>query len=380
MSTKHAEIVIIGAGITGNAIAYFLAKNGMTDVIVVDKEGISAGMTRICPGGVRQQWGTEINCLMAKASTDFYERMNEELEPGIAIPFRQVGYMKLFHSERVLNHHRASVEMQNRFGIPTVILTPDEVSDIVKTIRKDSFIAASFGPTDGFVDSAPAVAENFANAAKRLGVRYIKREVTGIEAGDNKVSGIKTTSGTILCDSVVNAAGCDSPQLAATIGITLPIIHEKRRLLFTNKVEERILEPLIISFEKGFAGKQLADGSFYMSHLGADFNRPLGKEFEENAVAIGKEFVPAIDKLRILSHADGIYDSTPDHQSILGDIEGLTGYYQAIGMSGHGFMMAPATGRAMAELIVGKKPFIDISPLHYRRFSENRLIHEPSVV
>jgi sarcosine oxidase subunit beta len=164
-------------------------------------------------------------------------------------------------------------------------------------------------------------------------------------------------------------------------GIDVPIADETRRILYTNRIEERILETLLVSFEKGFAAKQLMDGTIYLSYLGSDLKPPYDSfEFQVRAAEVGTQLFPKLAELEFRSHVDGRYDSTPDHQAILGDVPSVSGYFQAIGMSGHGFMMSPAIGQTISELIVGEDPTIDVSGLHFRRFEENRLLLEPSVV
>jgi sarcosine oxidase subunit beta len=379
--TQRAEVVIIGAGIIGCSIAYFLSKKGFKDIVVLDKGGISSGVTGICPGGVRQQWGTEINCLLAKHSVQFFKSINEELQPNEPIPYRQVGYMFLFHSEQTLSNYEKQVALQNRLGIPTNILTPSQAADIVPQINQESFLAASFCETDGFLDDAYHVANSFAQAAKRNGVTFMLAEASRLIAENDRIVAVETSKGRIDCGLVVNAAGVDSPPIAATVGVEIPIKKEIRRILYTNRIEERLIEPLLVSFETGFAGKQLTDGAIYMSYLGPDLKPPYNSfDFQMKVAEAGMDIVPALEQIEFRSHLDGTYDSTPDHQAILGDVRGLDGYYQAIGMSGHGFMVAPAIGRCMAESIAGETPFIDISVLHFDRFKKNELIPEPSVV
>lgn len=379
--TNKAEIVIVGAGITGCSIAYHLSKKGYTDIIVIDKGGVSSGVTGICPGGIRQQWGTEINCLLSKESVHFYENMNELLQPEEFISYKQVGYMFLFHSQKAIDNYRTQVQLQNKLGIPTKIINSEEAKSLVPHLDSNTFLGASFCETDGFVDDAYHVTTSIAQACKRNGVRFLLAEADYLIKSGEKVVGVQTSKGRIDCDIVVNAAGVDSPHLAATIGLEIPIKKEIRRILYTNRIEDRLIEPLLVSFEKGFAAKQLTDGAIYMSYLGSDLKPPYDKfEFEMKAAEIGMELVPSLENIEFRSHLDGTYDSTPDHQAILGDVVGLDGYFQAIGMSGHGFMIAPAVGRCMAQLIVGEKPIIDISPLHFNRFKENKLIPEPTVV
>jgi sarcosine oxidase, subunit beta len=379
---KQYDAVIIGAGIIGCTTAYFLAQKGCTNVLVIDKNGIASDITGICPGGVRQQWGTEINCLMAKYSTEFFQNINEYLEPEYEIKFRNVGYLYTFHSKEAIETYKKSIALQNRLGIPTKLITPEQTKEIVPGINRESFLAASFCESDGFADDAYHVTNSFASAAKRLGVTFIHDTVEEIVVESGVVKGVQChNQGTISANRVVNAAGLGSKKIAETAGVDLPIQFEVRRILYTNRVEERVLEPLLVSFEKGFAAKQLTDGTIYLSYLGKDLQPPYNMfDFQLRAAEVGIDIFPPLEHVVFKTHLDGKYDSTPDHQAILGGVDGLTGYYQAVGMSGHGFMMSPSIGDTVSSVILGESPSIDISSLHYRRFATNKLVYEPSVV
>lgn len=379
---KKYDVIIVGAGIIGCSIAYFLAEKGCTNVLVIDKGGIASDITGICPGGVRQQWGTEINCVMSRESTKFFRSINEHLEPEYEIEFREVGYLYTFHSEQAVANYKESVELQNSLGIPTKIISPEQVAEIIPGINTESFIAASYCETDGFADDAYHVTNSLAEAAKRKGVTFINDEVTSIEMSNGTVVGVHCAkSGLISTEKVVNAAGLGSKKVAEMVGVDLPINFETRRILYTNRIEERILEPLLVSFEKGFAAKQLTDGTLYCSYIGKDLQAPYSMfDFQLKAAEVGMELFPPLDQVEFRTHVDGTYDSTPDHQAILGEVDAVNGYYQAVGMSGHGFMMSPAIGEAVAAVTLGHEPAIDITTLNFRRFEKNELVIEPSVV
>lgn len=375
------EGIIVGAGIVGVSIAYHLSKLGYKKLLIVDKGGIASGVTGICPGGVRQQWGTEINCRMAKASVHFYENMNAYLEPEETIVYKSVGYMNIFHSDEEVENYKKNKALQNRLGIPTEFLTPEEAARIIPGIDQSSFQVASFCKTDGFVDDANHVTKSLAEAAKRRGTTVMIDDVKRMILEGERVIGIDTAKhGEIHADFVVNAAGLGSKSFAETAGIQLPITFDTRRILYTNQIKERLIEPLLISFKKGFAGKQFSNGVMYMSYLGKTEKKLSVLEFQKKVLEVGVEIFPSLEQVAFKTHVDGVYDSTPDHQAIIGDVDGIDGYYQAVGMSGHGFMMAPSIGETLADVIAGNDPSIDIQPLHMNRFKENRLIFEPSVV
>jgi sarcosine oxidase subunit beta len=122
---EKAEHVIIGGGIAGCSLAYFLAKNGVKDIILLEKDYLASKETGICPGGIRQQHtNQQCACLAKKSVDEFFSRIDEELYPEYPLPFIRSGYMFLAHTESTLKAYRENVDHQNRWGIPSQILTP----------------------------------------------------------------------------------------------------------------------------------------------------------------------------------------------------------------------------------------------------------------
>jgi sarcosine oxidase subunit beta len=152
--------------------------------------------------------------------------------------------------------------------------------------------------------------------------------------------------------------------------------------MLTNRLDRRVLEPYVVAHERQFSTKQMHDGAIRPGYLGPLTSTPDRHpvEYQEKAVERGLSLFPLLAELQLLRVWSGLYDSTPDYQAILGDVDGLSGYFQAVGFSGHGFMMGPVVGLVLAELIAGQTPSIDVSPLHFRRFARNELIPEPNVI
>ncbi|HPG91802.1 MAG TPA: FAD-binding oxidoreductase, partial [Clostridia bacterium] len=130
MSEYKASIVIIGGGISGVSTAYELAKRGMKDIIVVERDYIASGSTGRCGAGVRMQWGTEMNCRLSKYAIERYEKAQEELDYEFDIEFKQEGYLIVAATEKEMNQFRKNVELQNSLGIPSKLVTPKEAKEI----------------------------------------------------------------------------------------------------------------------------------------------------------------------------------------------------------------------------------------------------------
>jgi len=383
MSNNTAEVVIIGGGISGCATAYYLAKLGVTDVVVIERDFLASGSTGRCGAGVRQQWGLKMNVLLSKESIKAYETLNEELDTGMDIEFKQEGYLMLAYSEKMAEQYKKNVALQKSLGIEVDLITPEEAKEIVPYLNIEGMLAATFCPTDGHIN--PFITTNsFAEAARRLGVRIMTyTEVTGIEVEKGKVVAVDTTRGKIYTKKVLNAAGGFSREVAALADVKLPTYPERHQILVTEAVAP-VQGPMVISLHHGIYCQQTPHGSFIMG-----FGDP--KELKEHVITSSWHFLeemaarilpllPPLAELRVVRQWAGLYNMSPDAQPILGEAPGLQGFYNAVGFSGHGFMLGPVTGRLMAELISGRQPHLDIAPLSLERFAKGELLVEPSVV
>ncbi|MFQ6079468.1 MAG: NAD(P)/FAD-dependent oxidoreductase [Thermodesulfobacteriota bacterium] len=375
-----AACVIIGGGVIGCSIAYHLAKRSVKDVILLEKDFLASKATGIFPGGIRQQWSSEIGCLLSKSSVEFFKNLREELCPEISLNFVQSGYLFLAHSERALKAYERNVALQNSLGIDSEIISVEEIRAIVPAIDTRDVLGGAFCQEDGYLEDCHGFTHVLASRAQEMGVRIVYDEAVEIVLDRDRVSGVKGKKGELQCQMAVNAAGCDSASLAASIGIKLPVVPSKRRLLYTQKVEEHFLGPCVASLERGWGGKQLREGHVYMAYIGKGAEALSNYEFIERSVELGMEIVPRLCELRIHRLQEGYYDTTPDSNPILGGVEGIVGYYQAVGFSGHGFMLAPAIGKAMAQLLTGEKPFVDLTSWHLDRFRGGKAREEDMVL
>lgn len=379
--TASAGVAVVGAGIVGLSIAWHLARAGVGDVVVLERAGVGAGASGVQPGGVRQQWSTRVNCEMARESVRFYRDLRERLEVGPDARLESCGYLFLAHSEAALAALRASVELQAGLGIPSRLLTPDDAAALVEGLDPAGLTGASFCGEDGYVDRPQSAVEAFAAAARALGVLIARAEVVVLQP-DGAGWLLELANGEALrADQVVLAAGYDTPALVAGLGLEPPIRKEPRYLFLSDPIEERLLEPLVISSERRFAAKQLADGRVLASDLGAA-GEPETQErtWRQHVRRAIEELTPRLQLVTFPILVEGFYDVTPDHQALLGPIDGLDGLWVAAGFSGHGFMMAPAAGRALAAAIAGRADEPWLEALSPARFGAGRLLVERQVV
>ena len=377
---RSADVVIIGGGIIGSGIAYELTKRGVKNVVILEKSYISSGSTGRCGAGVRQQWGLEANCRLAKGSVDIFEHLSEELDYDIE--FRQGGYLVLAHNEAQVSQFKKNIALQNSVGIPSRFVSREEAKEICPPINTDTFIKATFCPTDGH---ANPFLTNFAyvRAAERSGAKVFRHtEATGIEVDKGRVKAVHTTTGKISTPVVVNAAGPWSKQVAALAGLDIPTYSERHQCLATEPVEP-LFDTMVISFQIGIYLQQVPHGSFVMG-IGEkekpSHNIHSSWQWLEFFTGELLSILPVLKNLRVVRQWAGSYNRTPDAAPILGEHPEVGGFFNAVGFSGHGFMIGPMTAVCMAELITGGVPPVNIDYLSVERFEKGELVIEPSVV
>jgi len=379
---SSAEAVIIGGGVQGCSLAYNLAKRGCKNVVLVEQKFLAYGGTGRSGGGVRHQFGTEINCRLAIYNVKCFEYLQDELGYKESIEFEQGGYLWIAYTERQLEQLRKNVKLQNSLGIPSMLLSPTDIKELIPQINLDGIIGGSFCEKDGHINPFH-VTLAYAEAAKRLGVEintYTK--VIGIKLKGNTIDGVYTDKGFISTPIVVNCAGPWGKEIAKQIGIEIPLYSERHQILVTEPVE-RTLRSLILCLDDGSYWKQTPHGNFMLGignpNEAKGFNMSSSWQFLEEASRKIVKKMPILSNLRVIRQWAGLYDITPDSQAILGPTK-INGFYLNLGWSGHGLQFAPSIGRALSELILGEKPFIDISPFYIERFENGKLIPEPACI
>ena len=379
-----ADIVIIGGGVSGVAVGYFLMKNGAKNVALLERNYLTSGATGRCGAGIRQQWGSELNCVLSKFSCEFFERAGEELAYPGGVEFHQGGYLMLCSTEKELEQTKKNVRLQNRMGIKSRILSLDEAKEIAPLVDTGGLLGAAYYEKDGHLNPFRTTLA-FAEAFKRLGGEiHTGVEVTDILKQNGKAAGVRTTKGDISAPVVVSCVEGYTEQIAKMAGVTVPVYSERHNILVTEPVESA-LTTMLMSFSLNFYCQQTPHGTFIMGRTCKDQPRDLrvtsDSSFLEEMSRTITSVMPKLRELRILRQWAGLYNMSPDKHQICDEFKELPGLYVAAGFSGHGFMMAPATGVSMAEMILGLRPTLPWDKLGLGRFEDGgELLVEPSVV
>jgi sarcosine oxidase subunit beta len=340
------DVAVVGAGVVGLAIARELGERGAC-VTVFERSGIGAGASGVQPGGVRRQWGTDVACRLASESAAFYADADELLGSRVPLGFRPCGYLFLAHSEETLRRLEENVRLQNALGVPSRIVAAPEAGELVPGLLTETVTGGSWCAEDGYFDRPQSVVEAFARGL------------------DVRIETVRSL-GDLAAEAVVVAAGADTPGLLPG----LPIRREERYLFYSEPIAERLLEPLVVSAERHFAAKQLGNGRVLAGDLAGCDLAHVRRTIDE--------LLPILTYVSFPLLVQGAYDVTPDHQPIIGEVD--DGLWVAAGFSGHGFMIAPAVARIVADAIVDGRRDDALDVLDAGRFAEGRAVPEPQLV
>ena len=377
---EKAQVVIIGSGIIGAAIAYYLTRKGISDVLVLEQGEIgSQGATSACLGGLRTQFSTAVNIRFSLISRKVYQRFKEEF--GVDPGFKPHGYLFLATTPKQWMIFKSTSRLMKVLNLPVESLSPQEVSRRWPFIRVDNLSGGSYTEEDGFY-SPIDILQAYVKKSRQGGAVFMEKvQVTGFSIKNNNAVGIQTIDGhNIKASNVVNAAGPWAGRVASMAGLNLPINPLKRHLFFTDTFHELPdIFPMVIDVDSGWYMKREGRGLILGGPTGSkSFSQHVDFDAEEWTAEKSIQRVPALERAKIIRGWVGHYEMTPDHHAVIGSFPELRNFICAAGFSGHGFQHAPATGMIVAELIANGKPETeDIYPLRPTRFRENDLIHEP---
>lgn len=372
---EHPDAVIVGAGIIGLFVAYTLAKRGMK-VLVLERKTPGSGSSTRNGGGVRSQWGTATNIALSVMSQPYWAEFEQRL--GMDVGLRQIGYLFLAATDDDLQSLRRQVDMQHEFGVRSEILKPNDIEARWPSLRGLAAAGASFCGTDGFVNQHRVI-HAMVRAVEACGVTIqCGVDVTGMDATTAHITAVRTTTGTIPTEVVVNCAGAWAPDLAEPLGASLPIRSRRVQLVLARPITPLPLDlPWLIDAHHGVHIRQDADGRAQLGGFTGrdetvdanDFNHDADAEWIDAVLrGVQQHLGIQVDRDSVIDSWAGLYPSTPDRHPIIDRTD--AGMVVVGGFAGAGLMHAPAAGLLAAELIVdGRISSIDAAPLSLARFS-----------
>ena len=379
---KRSDVIIIGGGIIGVSIAYYLAKRGVKNVLLLEQDMMGEGSTGKCAGGIRTQFSTEINIQFSLISRRVFETFQEEF--GINPEFHWTGYLFLTGDELRWRELQLNAQFMKTLDLEVELLGSKEIQSRWPFLQIDDLVGGSYTAQDGYAGPYETL-RGFINGARRLGAMLRERlEVKAIKLKRGQIQAVETSTGEqVKTQTVVNAAGPYAAGVATLAGLDLPVRPLRRQIFFTEDFEGLpSMFPMVIDLEHGWYMRREGKGLLLAGPQDSEssFNETVDFEGQAWTAAKSVRRVPILQRAKIARGWAGLYDISPDHHAIIGAFPELKGFILANGFSGHGFQHSPAAGMLVAELIVeGKAKTLDIHPLRPQRFREGDLIHESLV-
>lgn len=385
MSPNSAEVVVIGGGINGAAILYHLARQGVRDALLIERGRIAGGPTGASSAIVRQHYANETYARMARDGLRFFQRFSE-LTGGDA-GFRAIGYVMLV-PERDISSLRETIAMNQRVGIKTSFVTPEQIRDLEPLARLDGVAGGAFEPDSGYADPA-GTTHGLVNWAIREGARVWRdTRATRVLVEGGRVSGVETGRGFVRAGQVVVAAGPWTALLLKDIGPQLPT-RPSRHPVATFECSDAVRPRRIVAdvtnqiYLRPEGANLLIVGALAAAPIGTDADpdafdpRPTSDEITFFAEGVVRGF-PALATARSRGGWTGIYDISPDRHHIIDEIPSARGCFVVCGTSGHGFKLGPAVGAVTVDMVLGLEPRYDVSGFSLSRFSPTAPGRPPS--
>ena len=374
MPEKFYDVIVVGAGIIGSSTAYYLKKQGVSKVLLLEKNQTASGGTGKSAAIVRSYYSIPVMARLGKEAVKLFHNLKEEI--GTDGGFNPTGFTVLV-SPDWLDKAKEVVIMNQKLGINTEFVPEKEWEELFPWLNpeglgavvfeKDSGYADPVKTTDGFVESFKSKGGVFKD---RTPVRELIRE-------GNRIIGVVLESGKIFCDSVVNSAGPWSKFLANSVQLELPIeaVREQDSIWEVRSKKGLPTSPVANQIEATYM-RPMSDGRWlfgrgypkpYFECDPYNYKESADEEFLEDLYKRWCKRIPGLEGSKLLNSYAALYDVTPDWIPFVGPRDGIKGYYDASGGSGHAFKTGPIFARELAEWITKNVVKDDFKQFSYDR-------------
>jgi 4-methylaminobutanoate oxidase (formaldehyde-forming) len=375
----RARVVVIGGGVGGCSILYWLTRLGWRDVVLVERAELTSGSTFHSAGLVGQLRGSLSLTRMMMGSVDLYRTLGAEV--GLETGWREVGSLRLASSRERMEELARQSGWAKTFGLPLELVSAEEAQRLFPPMTTEGVLGAAYLPTDGYIDPSQLTFALAEGARRGGGEIYQQTRVTAIAVERGRVTGVVTDRGPIEAEVVVNAGGMFAKEIGALAGVNVPIVPMAHEYLVTKPSGlptdmPTMRDPSLLVYFRPESGGLIMGG--YERHpapwgldgIPTDFNSrllaedwPRFEELMENALVR----VPSLGELEVIRLINGPEAFTPDGEFILGPTE-VRGLWTAAGFCAHGLAGAGGLGRLVAEWIVDAVPSLDVWHMDSRRF------------
>src|SRR6266540_1742159 len=374
--------VVIGGGVGGCAVLYWLTRLGWSDVVLLERADLTSGSTFHSAGLVGQLRGSLSLTKMMMASVELYRTLGAEV--GLETGWREVGSLRLASSQERLEELARQAGWAKTFGLPLELISAAEAQELFPPMSRDGVLGAAYLPTDGYIDPSQLTFA-LAEGARRGGAEIATHtRVTGIRVERGRVTGVETDKGAIETEVVVDAGGIFAGEIGRLAGVNVPVIPMAHEYLITRPAGvplevPTLRDPSLLVYFRGESGGLVMGGyerhpaPWALDGIPPDFNGrlleedwPRFEELMENALVR----VPSLADMEVIRLINGPEAFTPDGEFILGPSE-VRGFWVAAGFCAHGLAGAGGMGELVAEWIVEGVPSLDVWEMDSRRFGRH---------
>ncbi len=378
----QARVVIVGGGVVGCSVAYHLTKLGWNDVLVLEQGRLTSGTTWHAAGLVGQLRANRTMTKLSQYGTDLYSRL--EAETGLATGWKRCGSLSIARTTERITLLKRSVAQAASFGVDAHFISPKEAGDLWPLMRIDDLQGAVWLPGDGKANPTD-LTQSLAKGARNGGARFVEGvRVTGFERRNGSVVGVKTSTGNIACEIVVNCAGQWARQLGQLAGVNVPL-HSAEHFYIVTKPIEGVAPGLpvlrdpdgYIYFKEEVGGVVMggfepAAKPWGMDGIPDDFEfQLLPEDWDQFEILMQSALhrMPILETAEVRQLLNGPESFTTDGNFILGEAPECAGFFACAGFNSAGIANAGGAGKVMAEWIAGGEPPMDLWDVDIRRFA-----------
>jgi len=358
MGTNY-DVIIVGAGSVGLPTALALGNQGVRTLVVDQRPSPGQGENKHAIGGIRATHSDPAKITICLRSLEIFSTWQEQY--GDPIEWLAGGYTFPVYRDTEADLLKSFLPVQKEYGLNIDFVDGQQITEIVPGINSRGLLGGTFSPEDG--SASPLLAINaFYRQAKSLGVDFkFNREVQAITQAGGKVTGVKTADQIISAPLVIDAAGGNSRELAASVGCDIPVIPESHEAGITEPVQP-FCHAMVVDLRPGPGSKNYY---FYQNKHGQVVfcitpDPPLvGKDYRETSTFLPQvcarmvDLLPRLQHLRVRRVWRGLYPMTADGSPLVGWNREVSGLLHAVGMCGQGFMLGPGLGEVVARLVAG---------------------------
>jgi len=377
-----ARAVVIGGGVGGCSILYWLTRLGWGDVVLCERAGLTSGSTFHSAGLVGQLRGSLSLTRMMMSSVELYRTLGDEVE--LETGWHEVGSLRLASSQERMEELARQAGWAKTFGLPLQLVSAADAQGLFPPMSTEGVLGAAYLPSDGYIDPSQLTFA-LAEGARRRGAEiYTNTRVTAIAVDRNRVTGVVTDQGEIQAEIVVDAGGIFAGEIGRLAGVNVPVVPMAHEYLITKPHDvpldvPTMRDPSLLVYFRGESGGLVMGGyerhpaPWSLDGIPADFNGkllaedwPRFEELMEGALVR----VPELGDAEVIKLINGPEAFTPDGEFILGPSD-VRGFWIAAGFCAHGLAGAGGMGQLLAEWIVEGLPSLDVWEMDSRRFGRH---------